>query len=313
MPVSSLSSTLLVALAALLWGGDLLLRPGALSGGWSPADVVLGEHLLLALVFAVPLWLGRRQFVGLSKAQWGALLFVAWGGSALATWLYTTAFTLGPPLPAILLQKTQPIFALLLAGWLLGERRRAGFWAWCLLALAGAWLLTGITRLPSLGDIHTRQALCALGAAALWGGATVAGRVLTPSLSPPLLAGARFALAVPLLALFVLLTPFASHPPSAPPSHALLFLALIVLLPDLAGMGLYYVGLRGTTASVATLAELCYPLTSLLIGLLIQHTVLAPAQWMGLGLLLFAVLGLSVAPGVAAPRTRQEQTITASR
>ena len=63
-------------------------------------------------------------------------------------------------------------------------------------------------------------------------------------------------------------------------------------------MGLYYVGLRGTTASVATLAELCYPLTSLLIGLFLQHTSLSPAQWAGFGTLLVAVLGLSLAPSV---------------
>ena len=134
-------------------------------------------------------WAVPPRLSQLSGAQWGALLFVSWGGSALATWLYTQAFTLGAPLPAILLQKTQPVFALLLAGWLLGERRRAGFWGWCALAMAGAWLLTGITRPPSLGDIHTQQALCALGAAALWGGATVAGRFLSSSLSPALLAG----------------------------------------------------------------------------------------------------------------------------
>ena len=54
MPLSTPFSTLLIALAAMLWGGDLLLRPQALSGGWSPACVVLGEHLLLTLVFLVP-------------------------------------------------------------------------------------------------------------------------------------------------------------------------------------------------------------------------------------------------------------------
>ena len=292
----------------------MLLRPGALSCGWSPARVVLGEHLLLTLVFLPVLWRGRRDLAALSGAQWGALLFVAWGGSALATWLYTEAFTLGAPLPVILLQKLQPVIALTLAWGLLGERRRAGFWGWCLMALAGAWLLTGITHPPSLGDVHTQQALCALGAAALWGGATVAGRLLTPALSPSLLAGSRFALAVPLLALFVWLTPppgGAVLPAPVPsPVHAVWFLLLIVLGPDLAGMGLYYAGLRGTPASVATLAELCYPLTSLLIGLCIQHTLLSPAQWTGFGLLLVAVFGLSLAPGLVVFPRRAAVAVT---
>ena len=74
---------------------------------------------------------------------------------------------------------------------------------------------------------------------------------------------------------------------------------MIALLPGLLGMGLYYWGLRGTTASVATLAELCYPLTALLIGVFVQHTPLMPGQWLGLALLLAAVLGLGQKPGVA--------------
>ena len=77
--------------------------------------------------------------------------------------------------------------------------------------------------------------------------------------------------------------------PTHSASYAGLFLLAIVLLPDLAGMGLYYLGLRGTSASVATLVELCYPLTSLLLGLFVQHTPVLLGQWLGLGLLLTAV------------------------
>lgn len=297
MPTAMPFSTLLIALAAMLWGSDLLLRPHVLAAGWSPATVVLGEHLLLTAAFLPVLIRGRAHLGGLSRRQWGALLCVAWGGSALATWLYTRAFLLGSPLTAILLQKTQPVFALLLAGWVLRERRAPLFWLWCAVALTGAWFLTGITALPSARDIHLQQALCALGAAALWGGATVAGRALTPTLSPSLLAGARFALAVPPLAVLAL---FPASGPMPAVGHgtapALLFLLLIVLLPDLAGMGLYYAGLRGTPASVATLAELCYPLSSLLIGLGLLHTHLAPGQWLGLALLLAGALSLGRTP-----------------
>ena len=304
---SRLLSPFLVALAAMLWGSDLLLRPGALSAGWSPAWVVLGEHLLLSVLFLPVLWRERQRLAKLNSTQWGALLFVAWGGSALATWLYTKAFMLdfSHALTVILLQKTQPIVALLLAGMLLGERRSLTFWGWSLAAFAGAYLLIGLKQTPSLADIHARQALFALGASALWGAATVAGRSLTGALSPGGLAGARFLLAVPVLLGLTLVPTGTASPPTHSLHYAALFLLLIVLLPDLVGMVLYYYGLRGTPASVATLAELCYPLTSLAIGVFVLHTSVSPGQWLGLALLLLAVVGLGQKPGVAAPALPQ--------
>ncbi len=308
---TQLLSPFLIALAAMLWGSDLLLRPNALSVGWSPAWVVLGEHLLLTLLFLPVLWRERQRLAKLGKTQWAALLFVAWGGSALATWLYTKAFTLdfSQALTVVLLQKTQPIVAILLAGLLLGERRGPAFWVWALTAFAGAYLLIGFQHLPSLADVHAQQALLALGASALWGAATVAGRSLTTALSPGGLAGARFALAVPvLLGLTLVPTGTASAPTHSVP-FAALFLLLIVLLPDLAGMVLYYFGLRGTPASVATLAELCYPLTALAIGVFVQHAAVHPGQWLGLGLLVLAVVGLGQKPGVAVARPTKSAAI----
>ena len=300
---SRLYSPFLIALAAMLWGSDLLLRPNALSAGWSPAWVVLGEHLLLTLLFLPVLWRERVRLSALTKPQWGALLFVAWGGSAVATWLYTKAFTLdfSHALTVVLLQKTQPIVAILLAGLVLKERRQPLFWAWGAAALIGAYLLIPFQKPPSLSDIHAQQALLALGASALWGAATVAGRSLSASLSPGGLAGARFALAVPALLLLTLVPNGAAAVPTHSGHFAAIFLLLIVLLPDLLGMALYYFGLRGTPASVATLAELCYPLTALAIGVFVQDTAMSRGEWLGLALLILAVIGLGQKPGVSAP------------
>ncbi|MGI4791298.1 MAG: DMT family transporter [Janthinobacterium lividum] len=308
---SRLMSPFLIALAAMLWGSDLLLRPNALSAGWSPAWLVLGEHVILTLLFLPVLWRERQKLSALDEKQWGALLFVAWGGSALATWLYTKAFTLdfSQALTVVLLQKTQPIVALLLAGLLLGERRKPTFWVWCLAAFAGAYLLIGFQKTPSISDIHFQQALLALGASALWGAATVAGRSLTSALTPSGLAGARFALAVPVLLGLTLVPTGVPSAPTHSIHYAALFLLLIVLLPDLAGMVLYYVGLRGTPASVATLAELCYPLTALAIGVFVQHTPMLPGQWIGVVLLVAAVVGLGQKPGVAAPIVQKTSSI----
>lgn len=314
MPSPALSP-FLIALAAMLWGSDLLLRPQALSAGWSPARLVLGEHLILCALFVPVLWRGRAHFARLTRRQWVALLFVGWGGSAIATWLYTLAFQLDGrhALTVILLQKTQPLVAIALAGLVLGERGRGMFWLWAGGALLGAYLLIGFQTTPSVRDVRTEQALLALGASALWGAATVAGRLLTTSLPPGSLAGARFALAVPMLAVLTLVPTSAYPSPLLLPSlhallgsagYGLLFLVLIALLPDLAGMILYYRGLTGTPASAATLAELCYPLTSLLIGVVILHDPLIHGQWIGLGVLLVSVLGLTLRPGVSIAKER---------
>ncbi len=296
---------LLVAVAAMLWGSDLLLRARVAQAGWPAADIVLTEHLLLTLALAVPLWRGRGLLARLSRREWGLLAFVGVGGSALATWMYTEAFTLDPPraLTVVLLQKTQPIFALVLAGWVLRERRATLFWAWCALALTGALML--VVADPDfhrglLSRVRVEQALLALAASGLWGAATVAGRPLSVRLPPTLLAGARFALALPVLALFALFSP--PPPPVGRTPEILGTVALIALVPGLLGMSLYYYGLRGTSASAATLAELCYPLTSLLIGVAVLHTPTTQGQWAGLALLVLAVVGVSRRPGVAVAR-----------
>ena len=121
------ASVLLVALGASLWGTDAILRVPLLEVA-SPSQIVLLEHLVL-LLFSVPaVALGWRYFRGFGVTQWAALLVIGWGGSALATLLFTTAFAVGNPTVAILLQKTQPLFAVALAGVLLRERLAWAYW-----------------------------------------------------------------------------------------------------------------------------------------------------------------------------------------
>ena len=267
MKLSPTYAPWLIALAAMLWGSDLLFRARIVQAGWPAADIVWTEHLILTAAFAVPLMLGRRRLAALTGRQWNALAFLGIGGSALATWLYTTAFTLdySRALTVVLLQKTQPVFALLLASVVLRERRTNTFWVWCVLAFLGTGLLVVMDKdfdPHGLGSVQWKQALLALGASAIWGAATVVGRPLSFVLTPALLSGVRFALALPALTVLALFFPMPPTAARTPEIGGLLL--LIALVPGLLGMWLYYRGLSGTTASVATLAELCYPLTSLL-------------------------------------------------
>ena len=65
------------------------------------------------------------------------------------------------------------------------------------------------------------------------------------------------------------------------------FWALVVLslVPGLAALMIYYKGLSTTPASSATLAELAFPLTAILIGWLVFDTVPTTTQWVGIAIL----------------------------
>ena len=89
--------------------------------------------------------------MGASRAYWLAILFIAWGGSALASLLFTAGFTYGNPNVVLILQKVQPVFTVLLAAWILRERMVKAFWMMLVVVLIGAYLLTFGLHIPTTG------------------------------------------------------------------------------------------------------------------------------------------------------------------
>src|ERR687884_1863495 len=170
------ASVLLVAFGAAMWGTDGILRVPLLEVA-SPSQIVLLEHLVLLLYSVPAVVLGWRYFRGLGVAQWAALFVIGWGGSAIATLLFTTAFAVGNPTVVILLQKTQPLFAIALAGILLCERLGGAYWPCFAVAVVGAYLISfgDLGAFRALTSAEALAAALALGAALLWGSSTVLG------------------------------------------------------------------------------------------------------------------------------------------
>ncbi|TCP58169.1 putative membrane protein [Tumebacillus sp. BK434] len=289
----------LVALGAALWGLDSLLRV-PLMGAFTSTEIVLIEHLLL-LLFAVPaVWIGRRQFQSLSLRHFGAILFLSWGGSGLATVLFTMGFQYGHPSVVLLLQKLQPLFVVLAAKLLLNERLPRGFSLYLLVALGGTYLLTFGLQAPFLGATggQLTGSLLSIGAAVLWGGSTVMGRYLLTrtNMSFETLTGARFLFAVPLLFGLAVLSGSslsAMGGEALKAVHLSMFL-LLALLPGLLGILFYYRGLSSTPASSATLAELAFPATGVLLNWLFLDKGLTVTQAVGFALIWWVVYQLSV-------------------
>lgn len=283
------NSLFLVAIGASLWGTDAVLRLPLLSS-LSSWQIVFLEHLTLAL-FSIPVFIIKwRSFSKLSLKEWLFLITISLGSSACATWLFTEAFRYGNPSSVVLLQKFQPLFALVLAQWLLKEKLSNYFSLAVLIALIGAYLLSFGFSAP-YGNASFNQwkgSLLALGAAALWGAGTAFGRRVLGKLTFVELTSARFLLALPVLVVLQAVTPHHKSAFSIVLSQWGYVVAL-ALIPGLIGLLLYYSGLRSTRASYATLAELAFPATSLLLNWVVLKQTISVMQGVGF-LLVWAVV-----------------------
>jgi DME family drug/metabolite transporter len=303
-PAALRDGTPLVAAAAAAWGLDGLLRK-PLATELAAATVVFWEHLIvvLAVLPAVPAAL--RAFVRLTWVERLAVAAIGVGSSALATVLFTKAFALsaqsGDFISPLVLQKLQPLFAVAMAVVLLGERLRPAFAAYAVPALAGAWLLA-FPHPFAVTVAEARVALLALGAAVLWAAGTVLGRRLAAPLQPRDLTVLRYCWGLP--AAFVIAVQ--QHASVSPGTGNLFGLALLALIPGLAALRLYYRGLRSTAAARATFAELAFPASAAVVGVVFLGSRLVWSQWTGLLVVAVAITALSARerrpqPLVAAP------------
>lgn len=271
-----------------MWGTDALLRR-PLAQSTQAATIVFGEHLILVavllpvVVVALPaLWRAGPRFIA-------AAIVIGAGSSALATILFTEAFVRGDPVTPVVLQKLQPLIAVSLAAALLGERPRPRFGLFLLGGLAGAWLMA----FPRPFDVsaHGREpALFALAAAALWALGTVLGRFLSRRLPFQQITALRFAFGLPAALAAVLVL----GAPATASWHDELFIAILALVTGLVAILLYYYGLRRTTASVASVAELSFPVVAIAVGYLAFDATLTSTQFAGVVLTSLVVLVLPV-------------------
>lgn len=314
-------SVLLVGVAAALWAFDAYFRPG-LTKELSSGQIVLVEDLLISLCLLPVLFFNRGGLRNLGGRRWLALAAIGFGPQAIATVLFTKAIGIGFASgnfdvvhEVYLLYLLQPVFGVAFARVFLGERRRARFWPFAGLALVGAYLilLNDDPAAPwKIRHPELTAGLLVLGAVIMWAAGTVLGRYALEGVSFPVTTTMRFLLALPVLLVIVLVdkggNAFNGYALSQLPS----FLG-IVLIPGLLAMLLYYLALSRTPASLATIAELGYPLALTLIFSLpplASRGALSPVELLGTALLVVGVVSLNFLKArevVEVPRERVER------
>ncbi|MFH1890935.1 MAG: EamA family transporter [Candidatus Kuenenbacteria bacterium] len=288
-----LFGALAIMLAAFFWSLDgVFIRPKFYE---LPAGlVVFLEHALGFLFLSPFIVLNWKKIKSLSKKSWGAILWISIFGGMLGTLMITKAFFAAMAgettfATVILLQKLQPVFALLLARLVLRERLSRQFYFWSGLAIISAYFLAfGKTGLSLSGiDWLHHAAFFAFLAAFSFGSSTVFGKRIVNHLDFRSAAALRFGITSALVFILVLITGDLSKV-SLVSNLQWWLLLLIVFTSGAAAMFIYYFGLKRVTASTAAICELFWPFSAVILDYVINKNVLNTTQIIFALILLFA-------------------------
>ena len=282
-----------VLLACMLWAIDTLIRYPLLWSGTTAERIVVTEHFFLFLVFLPFVLKNIRRFLGMRLIDLFYFAFIGGIGSALATLVFTKAFFLINPSLVILLQKLQPVVAIILARIILSEPIRKQFVVWAFVCLVGGLLISAEDIFKDGIEILFKSATFdmkslegygyALIAVAAWGSATVFGKKLSllGFKESELLAG-RFVLGA------FFLFPLANISMLQVVGSEILLgkIALMACISGLVAMYFYYQGLKRISARLCSLAEMFFPFFAVIVNWFVLGESLTTLQIVGGSLLL---------------------------
>jgi drug/metabolite transporter (DMT)-like permease len=286
-----------VVIACVLWAVDTLIRYPLLFGGMSAERIVFTEHLFLTLIF-IPAFIKNRSVIWQMKlSSIFYFFFIGVLGSAIATLCFTKAFVLINPSLVILLQKLQPIVAITLASFIIGEKIQKPFMFLAVIAIVGAVLISSQDIFPGLVQFDFKLAflsekailgyLLTMVAVVSWGASTVFGKKLTAEgFSEIQIMGGRFSFGFIFLSAYIM----ANKQYMTGSWQWITWgkVLLMVLLSGLLGMYFYYKGLKQISARVCAITEMFFPLSAVAINWIFLDAKLNLVQIMGALLLVLA-------------------------
>lgn len=288
----------LVVLASFLWALDTLIRYPLVEKGINPLNIVFFEHVILTVLFGLPLLANIKRIGEFKLGDLFYFLFVGAIGSAFATVCFTESFQYLNPSLVILLQKLQPLVAISLAAIFLKEQIQKAFLFWAFVCLLGGYLISApdITRFYHLimQDYKMVSSDAALRGYALvgisilgWGATTVFGKKLTnQGYSSRSIMGGRFFIGMLAMIPFI---QWNGNLQFADPMDYLKLLLMVIISGALA-MYLYYQGLNKISAKSCAIAEMFFPFFAVVANWIFLGKQLSEIQLVGGALLILGSL-----------------------
>lgn len=294
-----------VGIAAISWGFDgIVLTPRLYN--LQVSYVVFILHFIPFLLMNVFLYKEYRHLRSFTKSDYAIFFLIALFGGAFGTLAIVKALFLlnfNHLSIVVLLQKLQPIFAILLAVILLKEKIGKHFIIWSSLAIAGGYFLTFGFSFP---DFETsgntmKASLLALLAAFSFGSSTVFSKMILGKYS--FVASAFFRYGFTSLIMLLIMIGFGDFGQLAVTTNDnWLFIAIICLTTGTGTIFLYYYGLKQVKTIMATISELLFPVSAVVFDYIFNGSLFSPIQWISAAVMIFAIIkinGTSKKPVVA--------------
>lgn len=289
-------ASLFVITAAALWGFDgIVLRPALYT---LPVSLVVFIESALVIILWLPLLIWKRQELSqLDVKDWTAFFFVALFGGALGTMAITKALFYVHFVNlsiVVLIQKLQPLFAIVFATLFLKERPGKMFYFWAFTAVIGSYLIVFGMQTPNLatGDKTPVAAFFALVAAMSFAASTVISKRALRKTSFYIGTYLRFFITTMIMLVIALSQKSLIHMTDVSLKQWGVFI-LILFTSGGTAIFIYYYGLKRISASVATICELAFPLTAVILEFVIRKNLMNFWQWIGALILLLAIYRVS--------------------
>lgn len=286
-----------ICISAMLWGLDgIVLTPQLYN--LNIGLVVFILHALPFIIMNLFLFKEYRLLKDFSHKDVLYLFLIALMGGAIGTMAIVRALFLvefRDLTIVVLLQKMQPVFAISLAAILLGEKLKKNFILWASIAILAGYFLTFGLGLPHL-DTDSKTALAAaysLLAAFSFGSATVLSKGILHRISFQAATFYRYGFTTLIMLGFVLLSGSLAGIRLATANNWIIIL-IITFTTGSGAIFLYYYGLRKVKAMVATICELCFPLSAIIFDYIFHGRILSPVQWISAAVMLVAIVRLSI-------------------
>lgn len=288
--------TAAIGFAAILWGFDGVVLTPRLQG-LDVGYVVLMLHLIPFAIMNLFFYKEYRQLKNFIRQDYISLFLVSLFGGAIGTIAIVKALFLVDfqnLSVVVLLQKLQPIFAILLAAILLKEKVNKHFAWWASIAVVASYFLTFGWNLPSIS--HEKNtiyaALLALLAAFSFGSSTVFSKRVLLNHNFVTTTFFRYGFTTVIMLLYVIIFGEYSQWTHTDARHWLFFI-IIGLTTGSGAIFIYYYGLRRVKAMVATISELLFPVSAIFFDYLVNGNTLSPVQLLSAAVMVFALIKLN--------------------